>query len=51
MAIKLSITASWAKRVLADEYPECDGKLFPSLPDEKTRRVGQSAAAASLPEV
>ena len=40
-----------AKRVLADEYPECDGKLFPSLPDEKTRRVGQSAAAASLPEV
>ncbi|MGI5962879.1 MAG: ROK family protein [Lawsonibacter sp.] len=40
-----------AKRVLADEYPECDGKLFPALPDEKTRRVGQSAAAASLPEV
>ena len=40
-----------AKRVLADEYPECDGKIFPALPDEKTRRVGQSAAAASLPEV
>ena len=40
-----------AKRVLADEYPECAGKLFPALPDEKTRRVGQSAAAASLPEV
>mgnify|MGYP000831412574 CR=1 FL=1 len=40
-----------AKRVLADEYPECSGKLFPALPDEKSRRVGQSVAAASLPEV
>lgn len=40
-----------AKRVIADEYPEIDGKIFPSLPDEKFRRVGQSAAAASLPEV
>ena len=42
---------SEAKRVLADEYPDCTDKLFPALPDEKTRRVGQSAAAASLPEV
>jgi predicted NBD/HSP70 family sugar kinase len=40
-----------AKRVLADEYPETKGRLLPSLPDEKTRRVGQSVAAASLPEV
>ena len=40
-----------AKRVLADEYPECAGKIFPALPDEKFRRVGQSVAAASLPEV
>ena len=40
-----------ARRVLADEYPECSGKLFPALPDEKSRRVGQSVAAASLPEV
>jgi predicted NBD/HSP70 family sugar kinase len=38
-----------AKRVLADEYPELNGKILPSLPDEKFRRVGQSAAAASLP--
>ena len=37
-----------AKRVLADEYPQLDGKLFPELPDEKFRRVGQSMAAASL---
>ena len=27
------------------------GNIFPSLPDEKFRRVGQSAAAASLPEL
>ena len=39
------------KAVLADEYPEIAGKIFPSLPDEKFRRVGQSAAAASLPEL
>ncbi len=40
-----------AKRVLEEEYPEYTGKLFPALPDEKSRRVGQSVAAASLPEV
>ena len=40
-----------AKRVLADEYPECADKLLPALPDEKSRRVGQSVAAASLPEL
>ena len=40
-----------AKRVLADEYPQYEGKLLPDLPDEKSRRVGQSVAAASLPEL
>ena len=40
-----------AKRVLADEYPEIADKVLPSLPDEKFRRLGQSAAAASLPEI
>jgi len=40
-----------AKRVLADEYPQCAGRILPGLPDEKFRRVGQSVAAASLPEV
>lgn len=39
------------KAVLADEYPELAKNIFPSLPDEKFRRVGQSAAAASLPEL
>ena len=42
---------SEAKRVLADEYPDCCNKLLPALPDEKSRRVGQSVAAASLPEL
>lgn len=36
-----------AKEVLALEYPEL--KINLSLPSEKTRRVGQSVAAASLP--
>ena len=35
--------------VLKDEYPEIAAKVEVMLPDENTRRVGQSAAAASLP--
>lgn len=42
------LIVSEAERVLREEYPECKAKLL--LPDEKTRRVGQSVAAASLPE-
>lgn len=38
-----------AQRVMTQEYPEI--KFSPETPDEKTRRVGQSVAAASLPEV
>ena len=38
------------KQVLADEYPEIAKEIHPALPDEKFRRVGQSAAAASLPD-
>ncbi len=37
--------------VLADEFPALAAKVEVMLPDEKTRRVGQSAAAASLPQV
>ena len=37
--------------VLADEFPSIAAKVEVMLPDEKTRRVGQSAAAASLPEI
>ena len=39
------------KRVLREEYPELAEKITVMRPDEKARRVGQSIAAASLPEV
>ena len=38
------------QRVLSEEYPELSQKLRVMLPDENFRRVGQSMAAASLPE-
>ena len=38
-----------ANQVLADEFPTLAEKVNVTLPDEKTRRVGQSVAAASLP--
>ena len=37
--------------ILADEFPALAKKVEVMLPDEKTRRVGQSVAAATLPEV
>lgn len=42
---------STCKDVMADEYPDIAQAINPTLPDEKFRRVGQSAAAASLPEI
>lgn len=39
-----------ANHVLKTEYPDIAEALLVSLPDEKSRRVGQSVAAASLPE-
>lgn len=39
-----------AKAVLAEEYPEVAAAVNLQLPDERSRRVGQSVAAASLPE-
>ncbi len=38
-----------AKAVLAEEFPELADRINIQLPDEKSRRVGQSIAAASLP--
>jgi predicted NBD/HSP70 family sugar kinase len=38
-----------ARAVLAAEFPELAGSINIQLPDEKSRRVGQSIAAASLP--
>ena len=40
-----------AQKVLDDEYPDVAAVLKAELPDEKFRRVGQSMAAASLPEI
>ncbi|HNT53067.1 MAG TPA: ROK family protein [Anaerolineaceae bacterium] len=40
-----------ARQVLATEFPDLDGAFQIQLPDEKSRRVGQSIAAASLPEI
>ncbi len=41
---------SVCREVLRREYPRLEGRLLPALPDESFRRVGQSVAAASLPE-
>ena len=40
-----------SQKVLAEEFPALYEKVKIMLPDEKTRRVGQSVAAASLPEI
>ena len=45
------IIVAECQRVLNEEYPELAQKLCVMLPDEEFRRVGQSMAAASLPEV
>lgn len=40
-----------ANEVLATEFPELARQVILHLPDEKSRRVGQSIAAASLPAI
>ena len=40
-----------AQKVLAEEFPELAEKITIHLPDESSRRVGQSIAAASLPKI
>ncbi len=40
-----------AQAVLQAEFPELAERVHIQLPDEKSRRVGQSIAAASLPEL
>jgi predicted NBD/HSP70 family sugar kinase len=44
-----SLILDGAKAVLAAEFPELARRINIQLPDEKSRRVGQSIAAASLP--
>ncbi len=40
-----------ARKVLQAEFPEVARRLKLEVPDEKSRRVGQAVAAASLPQV
>jgi predicted NBD/HSP70 family sugar kinase len=42
---------STAKTILADEFPKLAERIDIFLPDEKSRRVGQAVAAASLPKI
>ncbi len=42
---------STAQEVLAAEFPELAARVNVQLPDEKSRRVGQACAAASLPDL
>ncbi len=46
-----SILHKNAERVLREEFPELAEKITIHLPDESSRRVGQSIAAASLPYI
>ena len=45
------ILLSRAQEVLDKEFPELAAKVALHIPDEKSRRVGQSVAAASLPKL
>ncbi len=45
------ILLSRAQEVLDKEFPELASKIELHIPDEKSRRVGQSVAAASLPKI
>ena len=45
------IILSRAQEVLDTEFPELAEKMELHIPDEKSRRVGQSVAAASLPKI
>ena len=42
---------STCQKVLQDEFPDLYKAVQVMLPDENTRRVGQSVAAASLPDI
>ena len=46
-----TILLARANEVLQKEYPELAKKIELHIPDEKSRRVGQSVAAASLPKI
>lgn len=45
------IVLNKAREVLQREFPDLAGKITMHVPDEKSRRVGQAVAAASLPKL
>ena len=46
-----NILLKFAQKALTEEFPELAKKITIHLPDESSRRVGQSIAAASLPKI
>ncbi|MBE6606760.1 MAG: ROK family protein [Ruminococcaceae bacterium] len=46
-----NILLKYAQKALSEEFPELADKITIHLPDESSRRVGQSIAAASLPKI
>ena len=48
---RLERIQSMEQEVLDKEFPELAAKIELHIPDEKSRRVGQSVAAASLPMI
>jgi len=46
-----ALIQDFARKVLEAEFPDLAAKVQLHLPDESNRRVGQSIAAASLPEI
>ena len=46
-----NIVIDKAREVLKTEFPEVAAKVNLNLPDEKSRRIGQAVAAASLPQI
>lgn len=46
-----TIILSKANEVIEKEFPKLYEKVKLHIPDEKTRRAGQSVAAASLPKI
>jgi predicted NBD/HSP70 family sugar kinase len=46
-----ALLVNTANEIIASEYPEIYDHISIQLPSEKSRRVGQSIAAASLPQI
>ena len=46
-----NVVVSYARDVLLAQFPELADRVAINVPDEKSRRVGQAVAAASLPKI